>query len=102
MPWNGRKPTREKTAAPSGRGSARQPLSELRRIVDADRHRIRRKFIGMRNKGCRREPSISHPHRLRGKRRNDLVANALAAVVLNRSLFVRHRLAVLYLRLLVM
>ena len=91
----GEKPDAARFAAPSGRGDARQALSELRRIVDAARHRIRRKFIRVRHKRRRHESHIRDPQRLRCERSDNLMANALAAIATARSLVLRNRLPML-------
>ena len=80
---------------PSGRDDARQALSELRRIVDAARHRIRRKLIRVRHKRRRHESHIRDPQRLRCERSDNLMANALAAIATARSLVLRNRLPML-------
>ena len=58
----------EKTVAPSGHEAARQALSELRRIVDAERHRIRGEFTRRQTKRLPDENRDRHPHR----HRNDI------------------------------
>ena len=79
------RPTRGRTAAPSGRDSARQQLRKLRRILDTGRHRIRWELIGVRH------PLGGHEHGSRDTQglhiptRNDLMAEALAVVRLLRS-----------------
>lgn len=71
-------------------------------MFDAERHRIRRKFIRVCYKIQRSESCISDPRRPRCQRIDDLMANALATIATARSLIVRSGLAVLRLPLLAM
>ena len=90
----------ENTVAPSGHDDARQALSELRRIVDAERHRIRRELIGVRHKIRRDENRGGQPNRLRRERCEDLVANALTTIAVTGRLILRRSLPIFNLPLL--
>ena len=97
-----KKPDATCTATPHGHGDARQALSELRRIVDAERHRIRRKLIRVRHKIRRDENRMNQLNRTRRERSGDLVTDALAAVAIAGLLIFRRGLAMLHLRLLLL
>ena len=79
----------EKTVAPSGHDDARQPLSELRRMVDAERHRIRGKLVGVRRQRHRDERPSRHAQWIDGEMRDDVMAETLAVVRLLRNRFAR-------------
>ena len=97
-----KKPDAKKLAAPRGHGDARQALSELRRIVDAERHRIRRKLIRVRHEIRRDENRMNQLNRVRSERSRDLVANALTAVAIAGRLILRRGLALFHLSLLLL
>ena len=63
-------------------------LGDLRWVLDAERHRIRRKLIRVRHEISQREHGHGDRQRFCGNGRNDLVAEALAIIALARSLFV--------------
>ena len=60
-------------------------------MIDAERHRIRREFFGERQERCRHEHAIGQAHGFHGKRRNGLMAKALAIVARTRSIFAMFR-----------
>lgn len=72
--------TLRKCAAPSGHDAARQALRELRRIIDAARHRIRRAVIPRHQDIRLYESRIRCPHMLQHQRGDHDVADALTIV----------------------
>lgn len=80
--------------APSGRDEAGQPLGELRRMIDADGHRIRGEFIRVRERPLREQLSLRSTGWFRSMERKDLVAETLAMVSIRWSVLQRSRLRV--------
>ena len=80
-----KKPDAKKLAGPHGHGDARQALSELRRIVDAARHRIRGKLIRCQTDFLQDKHQHRQPHRCRGDIRENLMAETLAPIIRCRS-----------------
>ena len=90
----GKKPDAAKFAVPPRHDSARQALGDLRRMIDAERHRIRREFIP-RRQIIRIAGRVARD--ARGSRHLDgenLMAEALAVTFLCRSILPRRCLAV--------
>ncbi len=83
-----KKPDAVKVVVPSGHDGARQALRELRRILDAERHRIRRKLIRVRHATRRDNERGNQPHWLKRDRWDSLVTNALAAITAVGSLVI--------------
>ena len=81
----GEKPDATDVAAPPGHDDARQALGELRRIVDAERHRIRGKFIPMRNEIRRGQNCWRDTHRFNCMGSENLMTEALTLYLLGRS-----------------
>ncbi len=71
-------------------------------MIDADRHRIWRKFIRVRYKTGSGENSVSDTRRHWCQRSDDLMANALAAITSARRLIIRSGLSMFRLPLLAM
>lgn len=68
-------------------------------MIDAERHRIRGKFIRQSYKVCDDQCGFSRTHALHRNRRDDVVADALAAIILYRCLLVMGGLAMSHERL---
>ena len=77
---------------PSGHGGTRQGLTELRRILDAERHRIRRHLIHY-GQCLLHEHCLAHRfHRFGERLGENLMANTLATVIgYRRLLCLLHR-----------
>lgn len=78
---------------PSRHEGAHQALGELRRIVDAARHRIRGEFIPRKKKIAHLNVCRTHANGFNDVCRKDLVTKALASVISDRSRFAGQRLA---------
>lgn len=85
--------------APSGHGGARQALTELRRVINPTWFRLRRKLGSPRHDISRHQHRLSHSQWLRDESADDLVANALTAVLVAACLCVRGVSAMLHMRL---
>ena len=70
---------------PSGHDGARQPLAELRRILDAEWQRIRGKLIPANERFNRDDARADHLQRLADGIHEDLMARALAIVRIIRN-----------------
>jgi hypothetical protein len=81
----GGKPDAADTPLPPRHDDARQALSELRRIVDAERHRIRGKLIPMTDEIPAGQNTWNQADRFHHMSRKNLMAEAMAPIISHRS-----------------
>ncbi len=80
---------------PPRHDGARQALSELRRILNADWHCIRRNLVRRNNKIALHQRYCSHTHRFEQDRCHHLMTSTLTTIAVCRGLLIRGSLAML-------